>query len=524
MGTKRRRKWTAGGLAALAALMAVLVLPVLVESSSTGWQGEYFADRYLSGTPTLVRTDAAIDFNWGEGSPAPGIPADNFSVRWTREIYLGAGTYRFTTETDDGVRLYVDDRLVIDEWREMAPTTFSAEVGLAEGMHALRMEYYEASGTAVARLSWTRLPSPGQPSADWRGEYYNNPSLWGSPTLVRDDPEINFDWGEGSPDFRIPADNFSIRWTREIHLGVGTYRFTTETDDGVRLYVDHRLVIDEWREMAPTTFSVEVSLAEGLHTVRMEYYEATGGAVARLSWNRVSPPPQIITAWRGEYYNNPSLWGSPTLVRDDPQINLDWGLGSPDPQIPTDNFSVRWTRDVEFRSGHYEFTTETDDGVRLYVDDRLIIDGWQDMSGTRSAKTWLSGGRHAVRMEYYERTGRAMAKLYWQGAPEQRAVGNLITCVGLRDSWIKVYQRMPDGTWLDMKPEGYGAMDVTGYLKIDGLPVDPLLYGDEGHPYRVELWSSGRLARSVGHTDIGQPEFRIRANTDNHTPWQCPAL
>lgn len=523
MGVRRRTRGEIGVLVAVAWLVPLLAAPAPVWGDAV-WRAEIFSNPNLAGAPALIRTDPAIDFDWGQGSPAPGIPPDQFSIRWTGSISLEPGTYRFATLTDDGVRLYVDGHLVIDQWRETAPAISLAYLDLSAGFHQVRMEYYEAQGGAVARLSWSRLADPSRPVTAWRGEYYRTPLPWGTPALVREDAKIDFNWGKGSPDPQIPVDGFSGRWMRDVYFDAGIYRFTTETDDGVRLYVDEQPLVDQWRDMAPTAFSAEVNLAQGVHVVRMEYYDALGDAMARLSWVKLPPPGQPVAAWRGEYWDNPVLWGNPVLVRDDPQIAFDWGLGSPDPRIPVDGFSARWTREVEFRSGRYEFTTETDDGVRLFLDDRLILDAWQDMSGSLSVRVWVDAGKRTVRMEYYERTGGAKARLFWRGASDTMAVGNLITCVGLRDSWIKVYQRMADGSWQDMRPEGWGAMDVTGHLKIDGLPVDTLLYGDQGHPYRVELWSQGRLVRSVGHTEAGQPPFVIHAGVDNATPWQCPAL
>jgi uncharacterized repeat protein (TIGR01451 family) len=116
------------------------------------WHGEYFANPSLTGSPALVRDDAAIDFDWGSGSPAPQIPSNNFSVRWTGTVTVAAGRFRFSTTTDDGVRLYVDGQLVIDQWRDQPPTTYNAERYLSAGQHTMRMEYYEGLGLASARL------------------------------------------------------------------------------------------------------------------------------------------------------------------------------------------------------------------------------------------------------------------------------------------------------------------------------------------------------------------------------------
>jgi hypothetical protein len=357
----------------------------------------------------------------------------------------------------------------------------------------------------------------------WRGEYFANPNLAGVPVVVQEDRKIDFDWGNGAPFPGMPLDYFSVRWTGKLTTEAGRYRFTTETDDGVRLYVDGRLLIDQWRPMPPTRFSAEVDLTAGTHTVRMEYFEATGGAVARLMWARVAGP-EPITEWRGEYFNNTWLSGVQTVVRNDKEINFDWGYGSPDPRINPDFFSVRWTRNLYFEAGRYRLTTETDDGVRLFIDGNLVIDQWRLMSRTRyTAEIYLNSGVHSIRMEYFENQGEASARLTWEGPIPYPSRGNLITCVRPHNSWIKAYQLQPDGTWLDIKPEGWGAIDASGYLKIDGLPVDFFRYGYAGHPYRVELWAEGRIIRSVGNTAVGEPEFRIRPDADNYTPWGCPA-
>src|SRR5688572_9147564 len=104
----------------IAVVMAALAVPAVRQSyaADTGtWHGEYFnsTDPATPGaTPVLVREDPKIDFDWGANSPDPSIPVDNFSVRWSRTLTLAAGTYRFTTNTDDGVRLKIDGATVID--------------------------------------------------------------------------------------------------------------------------------------------------------------------------------------------------------------------------------------------------------------------------------------------------------------------------------------------------------------------------------------------------------------------------
>ncbi|MCZ7575293.1 MAG: PA14 domain-containing protein [Ardenticatenaceae bacterium] len=498
---------------------ALLAMPVDALADDAGWRGEYFPNPYLGGAPAVVRQDAAINFNWGTGSPDRSIPADNFSARWTRQVYFEAGHYRFTTETDDGVRLFVDGSLILDQWRIMAPTQHSMEISLGAGVHSVRMEYFEATERAVARLWWSRAEG----LAGWRAEYFNNPWLTGTPALVRDDAAINFDWATGSPaPGLVSADRFSARWARTIDVTPGTYRFSATCDDGMRVWVDGTPIINEWYDHPATTHTTDVNLSGGDHALVVEYYENLDKAVAQVSW---TPVPVTTAEWLGEYYDNRWLAGPAALVRRDAEIDFDWGSGAPDWRLGIDNFSVRWTRTLHFPGGHYEFKTVTDDGVRLYVDDRLIIDQWHSMARKQFKEgIELSAGLHTIRMEYFEESGGAMAKLSWKGPIRDVTVGNIVTCVPPYPSysWIKVYKLEADGAWVDMDPHGYASIEPTGFLKIGGLPVDYARYGEAGHPYRVEQWIDGKLVRSVGGIDRGEPEFRVRAGQENYTPWQCP--
>jgi hypothetical protein len=132
------------------------VEPLWPEDSST-WHGEYFNNMTLVGEPVLVREDAEIDFDWGTGSPAPEIDDDGFSVRWTRTATLRPGLYRFTVTSDDGARLWVNERLVISAWYDHTEMTFRREMELPGGPVDLRLEYYEKSMLAMVRVSWEKI-------------------------------------------------------------------------------------------------------------------------------------------------------------------------------------------------------------------------------------------------------------------------------------------------------------------------------------------------------------------------------
>jgi hypothetical protein len=241
-----------------------------------------------------VRDDPELDFSWGIGSPAPGIGGDGFSARWTRDLDLPAGTYRFAMTVDDGGRLWVKDHHLIDAWKVQSATTYIEDIYVPGGSTPVKMEYYESTGLAVARLSWELISTP---VSGWRGEYYDNATLSGTPAVVRDDAEIDFDWGSSSPAPGIGGDGFSARWTRDLDLPAGMYRFTMTIDDGGRLWVKDHHLIDAWKLQSATTYSGDIYVPGGPVPVKMEYYENTGLAVAQLSWQKVDeepPQPEVV--------------------------------------------------------------------------------------------------------------------------------------------------------------------------------------------------------------------------------------
>jgi hypothetical protein len=224
------------------------------------WHGAYYDNHHFEGTP-YERFDDTLDFDWGYGSPAAGIPSDGFSVGWWRHVNFSAGTYRFTASSDDGIEVYLyrlgettlKRRDVIDDaWYDHDEQTFVGEVDLKEGDYRVVVRYYENTGLATARLTWSRVS--GFPTG-WTGEYFDNVSFDDVPRLIRQDEEIDFDWGYGSPARGIVGDRFSVRWTRTVDFEPGVYRFTASTDDGVRLWVDGHLLIDNWHDQAVTPHS-----------------------------------------------------------------------------------------------------------------------------------------------------------------------------------------------------------------------------------------------------------------------------
>lgn len=124
--------------------------------TGTGLRGEYFDNPDLSNLRT-VRTDATVDFNWGLGAPAPNVGAESFSVRWSGQIQpLYNEAYRFFTRSDDGVVLYINGELAINQFIPQGVTEYgSAPITLEAGKkYDIVLEYYDGFGEAVSQLSW----------------------------------------------------------------------------------------------------------------------------------------------------------------------------------------------------------------------------------------------------------------------------------------------------------------------------------------------------------------------------------
>ena len=135
--------------------------------TGTGLTGAYYDEvlHEFEGDPDFWRIDATIDFQWGAGSPAASLVGnDFFNIRWTGAVEpLFTEVYTFYTLTDDGVRLWVDEQLIVDQWVPQAATEHSGSIALQAGRrYAIRLEYFEDAGEAECRLFWSSARTPKQ--------------------------------------------------------------------------------------------------------------------------------------------------------------------------------------------------------------------------------------------------------------------------------------------------------------------------------------------------------------------------
>jgi len=176
----------------LLALVMVLAIPFAFsttpkaeagdDANAIYWNAEYYDNPYLIGPAKLLRQDRGINYNWGTQVPATGLPADNFSVRWTARPTFDAGKYRFYMTADDAANVTIDFSVhIISSISSPKPgQTYTADVTMSAGQHHVQIDYQESIGNAYINFYWQKLDSTGNPTTP------TGPS--GVPTLPSDRP------------------------------------------------------------------------------------------------------------------------------------------------------------------------------------------------------------------------------------------------------------------------------------------------------------------------------------------------
>lgn len=290
------------------------------------------------------------------------------------------------------------------------------------------------------------VPTPPQPvpTDTWRAVYFANKDLLGSPVLVQEAPDVNFNWGLGSPGPTVPHDYFSARYERTVALAPGSYLLALRMDDGARLYIDDQLVLDDWR-VGPERELAAVRTLGSSARLRIDYFEENGEASIAFALTPMAALPPVLPTpaapwpaqapdlvvvqdqWRAQFFNNTDLGGSPVAATYQPRgmypLDMNWGSDAPAPGVGADFWSARYEGRFYFAAGSYDFFAAADDGVRAYVDNILLVNAWYDGYNNRSNRfDQLITGWHTVRVEYYERVGNARLRVWWSLAGSRQPV------------------------------------------------------------------------------------------------------
>lgn len=293
--------------------------------TGTGLLAEYYDNIDLTKLVT-TRVDKHINFFWFSGmEPAPGVKKDDsFSVRWTGYIKPpSTGEYKFYVNRDNGVRLWINNELVIDKWNEQWNVIDTGKIVLVGNKkYDIKVEFYNNTGNGIISLWWTSIlveksvvpqsclyPAAKPPEqtvlpGDGKGlsyEYFDNTDL----TVLKatgTDKEINFNWGTGSPDQRVHQDQkYSIRWTGYVEpLYDESYKFYLDYDGGVKLWIDDKLEINEWVDSDKSSVATrEIKLKAGSkHKIRLEYFNGNMYGRVKLMWSSSSIEKSVIPMTR----------------------------------------------------------------------------------------------------------------------------------------------------------------------------------------------------------------------------------
>ena len=282
----------------------------------TGLVGAYYERPNFSGR-AIYRVDETIDFNWGAREPVFDLPRDYFTVRWSGKIEApSAGLYTFWLATDDGGRMQLGNDLKLEKWQKQESGETNGVVRLEAGQrYDLRVEYFDNVGNARVRLLWSGpgfaksvvprsqlypTSSPDLPEAKLGATngllatYFKSRFFFGD-AVLRVDPMVNFAW-TNSPAGDVAAEDYSVRWTGQIEAKHSeTYTFHVETDEGVRLWVNGKSLLNELFAVPRGELTGSLALEGGKrYELRMETMNRQGGCTARLYWSSTSTPKALI--------------------------------------------------------------------------------------------------------------------------------------------------------------------------------------------------------------------------------------
>ncbi len=371
--------------------------------------------------------------------------------------------YTLFLVSDDGSKLYIGDRLVVDNDGLHAPKEKSGIIGLKKGLHQITIEFFEKHGGEALEVYWSgksfskemipatslfndglnlELRPPDNPSDVTQGvEYYYYKGEWnslpefGSAYMLDYGIENNF-----SLDNRLSNNLFGMEFRGFIQVDEpGHYSFITGSDDGSQLFIGNELVVDNDGLHGYREKSGVIGLEAGLHEIRVVFFEKHGVEQLNVFWNRVGMPAiaipdellfndgidfflrpadnsvGVVSGVNYKYYQGDWNWvpdfETMTAEKEGNANNFDLAKGN-----RSDLYGFEYHTYIEVpQDGHYLFTLGSDDGSQLWIGDQLIVDNdglhaYKEVMGGIS----LEAGKHELTVRYFEKYADAFLNVYWQ--------------------------------------------------------------------------------------------------------------
>lgn len=350
---------------------------------------------------TAIRQGGAVDFY-----PIATIQGDHVALR------SGPGQdYPLLAEVPQNTQFTVGGYSIDGAWVQLCCT--NGGVGWVEATQVAIVRGVAIAPVVDPTPTPTPLPTPTpQIFYNWKTSYFANMDLAGEPAYVEDLMTLNLDWRNGAPHATLPADAFSVRFERALDLPSGYYRFTLHADDGVRLYINETLVLNEWHGATGATYLVE-QLLVGPTSLRIDYFEGNGDAFIRFAYALAGNG----NAWDAAYFWGQAVNSTPWLTQVEPVIG-GYPLERRQPLgITSDasNWSARWRGRFPFTYGNYIFHARAQGAVRVYLNEYLILDGWTSGRKEIANSFWGVGGEtHTITVEYYGDAGASGLQVWWE--------------------------------------------------------------------------------------------------------------
>ena len=305
------------------------------------------------------------------------MPANVFSVRWTGKVTpLYTETYTFITSTDDGVRLWVNNQLLVNQWHDQGTTSYQGTIALTAGAAVdIRMEFYDNEWGATAQLEWQSASQPRQ---------------------------------------IIPRDRLSTPAAAAAALAAAPN------------YTAARLLVSP--ATAPTDPGAGASAAAAAATPTSRTFHRPSARPSKPSSTSHTVTTGPESGLHAEYFSGENFNAFVTARTDD-SIAFYWPEGAaPLPGVAGDRFSVRWTGRIRpMFSEDYSFFMVTDEGVRLWVNGELLVDRWnpsaQTDGETPGVPIFLRAGQfYNLQVEFQNVIHDGWVELKWESDSQPREI------------------------------------------------------------------------------------------------------
>ena len=311
-------------------------------------------------------------------------------------------------------------------------------------------------GLSLSASAATAEPVNGLYTEIFRGESLKDL------VTTRIDPNIDWYWGDIRPDRDAPADHFSIRWSGWIQAPLeGRYKLTLMGDDGFRLFLDGKPLIDEWREGGHVTHSVSVDLTGRPQKIAIEYHDIDKAAWITFWWQPVGSPTPSIVPSNALFPDEESANDKSKKKRLPPhglvadyfdlktrrhtaqglvhRTEAIWGDWTAEPGTALDG-AARYTGFlVPIQSGSYKLTAFADDRLRVWIDEKPVLEAKFDEGISTAYVELQADTAHAIRLEYRDMGKWGSYYVHW--VPPQASEETFIPC----DLLYPTKQSLPKG-------------------------------------------------------------------------------